>query len=103
MTLYQMPSNINWSNGMTDAFVYLNLVTGSWFSNMLLIAVYFIFASGFFFARKDIFGAFAVGGFASFVVALLLYTASMISGATFVIVIAVAIVSFATLFIGEGT
>lgn len=100
---YPMPTSINWSNGMTDAFVYLNTVTYNWFSNMIVIAVYLIFASGFFFAKRDVFGALAVGGFASFVVSLLLYTASMISGTTFVIVIAVAIVSFATLFIGEGT
>lgn len=103
MAQYPYPNTVNFSGGMTDAFVYLNTVTSNWFSNMLLIAVYFIFASGFFFARRDIFGALAVGGFASFVVALLLYTASMISGATFVIVVAVAIVSFATLFLGEGT
>jgi hypothetical protein len=100
---YPMPTTVNFSTGLSDAFIYLNTVTFNWFSNMIVIAVYLIFASGFFFAKRDVFGALAVGGFATFVVSLLLYTASMISGTTFVIVIGVAIVSFATLFLGEGT
>lgn len=95
------PSTINWSSGMTGAFNYLNEVTSSWFSNLLLMAIYIIFATGFYFAKRDMFGAMAVGGFATFVVGLLLFVGGTISGITFSVVIAVAIVGFASLWVGQ--
>ena len=96
-----MPSNINWSTGMTGAFGYLNEVTSSWFSNLLLISIYIIFGIGFYFAKRDFFGAMAVAGFSTFVVALLLFVAEAISGITFSVVIGVAIIGFASLWIGQ--
>ena len=96
-----MPNTINWSNGMGDAFNYLNAVTNSWFSNLLLISIYILFATGFYFAKRDFFGAMAVGGFATFVIALLLFVGEIISGVTFALVIAVAIVGFASLWVGH--
>ena len=98
---FDMPSSINWSTGMTGAFNYLNEVTSSWFSNLLLISIYLIFAVGFYFAKRDMFGALAVGGFATFIVGLLFFVGNIISGFTFSIVIAVAIVGFASLWIGQ--
>ena len=86
---------------MTEGFRYLNLVTNSWFSNMLLISIYLIFASGFYFANKDMFGGLAVGGFATFVLGLLFWIGGLISGITFTVVIGVAIVSFASLWLGR--
>ena len=98
---YPDPSSINWTDGMTGGFSYLNAVTSNWFSNMLLIAIYIIFATGFYFAKRDMMGAFAVGGFAIFVVGLLFWIGGVISGVTFAFVVAVAIISFATLWIGN--
>jgi len=98
---YPMPDTINWSNGMQEGFSYLNTVTSSWFSNLLLIAIYILFATGFYFAKRDMFGAMAVAGFSTFVVSLLFFVAGMISGITFAIVIAVAIIGFASLWIGQ--
>jgi hypothetical protein len=98
---YASPSTINWSTGMTGAFNYLNEVTYSWFSNLLLISVYIIFAMGFYFAKRDFFGAMAVAGFSTFVVALLLFVGGAISGITFSVVIGVAIIGFASLWIGQ--
>lgn len=98
---YPMPSTINWTTGMTGAFNYLNEVTSSWFSNLLLISIYIIFATGFYFAKRDMFGAMAVGGFATFVIGLLLFVGNIISGMTFSVVIAVAILGFASLWIGQ--
>jgi len=86
---------------MTGAFNYLNDVTYSWFSNLLLISIYLIFAVGFYFAKRDFFGAMAVGGFSTFVIGLLLFVGGTISGITFSVVIAVAIVGFASLWIGQ--
>lgn len=102
MTQYDYPTSINFTEGMDGMFTYLNVVTNNWFANLLLISIYIIFATGFYFSRKDIFGAFAVGGFATFVISLLLFVGGMISGITFSIVIAVAIISFASLWIGEN-
>lgn len=102
MTQYNMPTSINFSEGMGGMFQYLNTVTGSWFSNLLLIAIYIIFATGFYFARRDMFGAFAVGGFATFVIGLLFWVGDIISGVTFAFVVGVAIISFASLWVGEG-
>lgn len=98
---YPSPDTINWSDGMGSAFGYLNTVTGSWFSNLLLIAIYVIFAVGFYFAKRDMFGAMAVAGFVTFVVGLLFFVAEIISGLTFAVVIAIAIVGFASLWIGQ--
>lgn len=102
MTQYEYPTSINFTNGMNELFVYLNLVTNNWFSNFLLISIYIIFSAGFYFSRRDMFGAFAVGGFATFVFGVLLWAGGMISGVTFAFVIAVAIISFATLWLGEN-
>jgi len=101
MALHEYPSTINWTGGMAEGFNYLNSVTNSWFSNMLLITIYLIFASGFYFARRDMFGGLAVGGFATFVLGLLFWLGGLISGITFTIVVGVAIVSFASLWLGK--
>jgi len=101
MTLYSYPNSVNWTGGMDGMFVYLNNVTGHWFANLLLIAVYIIFATGFYFAKKDMQGALAIGGFATFVFSVFLWAGGMISGITFAFVIAVAIVGFASLFVGN--
>ena len=98
---YDMPSTINFTEGFTGGFVYINSITSNWFSNMLLIAIYLIFATGFYFAKKDMMGSLAVGGFAIFVVGLLFWVGGVISGVTFAFVIAVSIISFAMLWIGN--
>jgi len=102
MPSYDMPNTINMTGGLTEFFVYLNEVTFNWFSNMLLISIYLIFATGFYLARRDMFGAMAIGGFAVFVVGLLLFVGGIISGVTFGMVIAVAILSFASLWLGDS-
>lgn len=100
MTQYPLPTEINWSLGFTEGLKYLNTVTHSWFSNMLLIGIYAIFVAGFYFSKKDIFGGFAVGGFATFTIALLFWVSEIINSTTFLIVIAIAIMGFASLWIG---
>ena len=102
MGQYAYPNNVNFTNGLDGMFVYLNTVTSNWFANLLLIAVYILFATGFYFSRKDMFGAFAVGGFATFVFSIFLWVGGMISGITFSFVVAVAIISFASLWLNEG-
>ena len=93
------PTTINFTSGMGGLFNYLNYATGSWFSNLLLIAIYILFATGFYFAKRDMMGAFAVGGFATFVIGLLFWVGQIISGVTFAFVVGIAIISFASLWI----
>ena len=96
-----MPTTINFTDGLGGMFNYLNLVTNSWFSNMLLISIYIIFAVGFYFSKRDFSGALAIGGFATFIIGLLFWVGDVISGVTFAFVVAVAIGSFASLWIGR--
>ena len=60
MAQYEYPNSINFTGGMDGMFAYINTVTGNWFANLLLIAVYLIFATGFYFAKRDMAGAMAV-------------------------------------------
>ena len=99
---YESATSINFTSGLGGMFNYLNSVTHSWFSNLFLIAIYIIFATGFYFARKDFQGAMAVGGFAIFVVGLLFWIGEIISGITFTFVVAVAIIGFASLWTGTN-
>ena len=98
---YDMPTTINFTSGLGGMFNYLNEVTSSWFSNLMLIAIYIIFATGFYFAKRDFQGAMAIGGFATFVIGLLFFVGEIISGVTFAFVIGIAIISFASLWIGR--
>lgn len=98
--VYPYPTAVNYTVGFTGLFQYLNAVTGSWFSNMILIAIYIIFGMGYYYAKRDFQGSLAVGGFALFVISTLFWVGDIISGVTFLICIAVAIVSFASLWIG---
>jgi len=99
--VHDMPTTINFTSGLGGMFNYLNTVTHSWFSNFLLIAIYILFATGFYFAKRDFQGAMAVGGFALFVTGLLFWVGNIISGVTFAIVVAVAIIGFASLWVGN--
>ena len=100
--VYDSPTSVNFTQGLGGTFNYLNTVTHNWFSNMLLIAIFIIFATGFYFSKRDMFGSFAVGGFATFVVGLLLWVGDVISGVTFTFVVAVAIIGFASLWIEDN-
>ena len=96
---FESPTTINLTSGMDNLFFYLNSITNNLFSNLLLVAIYVIFSAGFYFSRRDLFGSLAVGGFAIFIVGLLFWLGGLISGVTFAFVVAVSIISFASLWI----
>jgi hypothetical protein len=100
MATYQYPTEIDFSGGITGLFQYLNTVTAGWFSNLLLIAIYIIFASGFYYAKRDFFGGCAVGGFAILVFGVMFWAGGFISWITYAFIVAVAIVSFIGLWFG---
>lgn len=90
---YTSPENINGS-AITGILYYVNEVTSSWISNLILIGLYLILLISYWRARDDLGGAFAVAGFSTFVVALLFFLADFISGIILAIWIALAIVGF---------
>ena len=78
---------INGSNGVPEVLSYLNTVTDSWFSNMFLITIFVVFTMAYWRSTKDLWGATAIGGFATFIMGLLFFMMSFIDGMTFGIVI----------------
>ena len=99
---YPSPSSVNASQGLGGIFTYINTVTNSWVSNMLLLAVYIIILIGFYKAKDDIQGAFAVAGYGVFVVGLLFWLGGFVSGWAFSIAIALAIIGTFALLMDNG-
>ena len=92
MSRYDSPTSVNFSDGMIGLIDYVNDVTFSWFSNLLLIGIWVIVFMGFYKSKDDPKGAFAVAGYSTFVVSLLFWIGGWVSGATMGIVVAIAIV-----------
>lgn len=92
MSEYEYPTIINASEGLPDLFSYVNNVTNSWFSNLLLVSIYLIMLVGFYKAKGDFSGAMAVAGFGTFIVSLLFWVGGLITGITFGFAIAMAII-----------
>jgi len=88
---YPSPSSINASNGFIEILNYTNLVTNSWISNMMLIAIYIIVLIGYYKAKDDFQGALAIAGYGTFVVALLFWIGGFVSGWAFAISVALAV------------
>lgn len=103
MPRYEEITDRNLSAGIDEVFDYVNSVTNSTISNMILIAIYIITVMSIFSFRRNEEGAFfdsmAIAGFLTFVVGLFFWIAGFISGITFSIVVAVAIMSFASLWL----
>jgi hypothetical protein len=89
---YPSPTSVNASKGFGEVTNYLDVVTGHWFGNMLLISIYVIILIGVYKAKDDFAGALAIAGFGTFLIGLLFWLGGMISGVMFGVVIAIAIV-----------
>ena len=88
---YPSPTDVNMSKGFGEVLNYINFVTNSWISNMILIAIYFIVLVGFYKAKEDFKGALAVAGYGTFVIGLFFWIGGFVSGLTFSIAIGGAI------------
>ena len=77
---YPSPASVNASKGFGEVLNYINVVTNSWASNMIMIAIYVIVLMGYYKARDDFKGALAVAGYGTFVVALLFWIGGFVSG-----------------------
>lgn len=90
--MYSPPQNINGTKGFGEILLYVNNVTGSVFSNMMLITIWIIILIGYYKARDDFGGAMGVAGFVTFVIGLLFWLGGFVSGVTLSIVIGMAII-----------
>lgn len=89
---YPSPVSINATKGFGEVLNYVNDVTNNWISNLFLMGIWIILLIGFYKAKEDFTGALAVAGYGTFVVSLLFWVGGFISGITFGIVIAVAVI-----------
>lgn len=67
MARYPSPVDVNWSAGLQEAPKYINEVTNGIVMNLILLAIVVIVGSGFWFSKRDLPGAIAVGSFVSWV------------------------------------
>jgi len=87
----------NLSKGFQEILYYINDTTDSWISNMLLIGIFIIVSFNVFNHRDDLWEAFAIGGFTTFLISTLFWIGGFISGVTVTITLATAILGFVTL------
>lgn len=100
---YDYPSTINASAGIGEILNYINDVTNSWVSRMLLLAFGVIVFVGFLKSKPDddFKGAFAVGSYATFVIGFFLFLINFVDGVTLGITLALTIISTAILLLDK--
>ena len=100
---YAYPSTVNWTVGFKEIITYVNEVSYGWFANMILIAVYLITVMGVYNYKGDFLEGMAIAGFLTAVIGILFWIVSsdFVSGVTLVLVMAIAVLSFAMLWIGK--
>jgi len=98
---YTSPTAINGSQGIMEILEYVNEVTSSWISRMLLVAIFIIFLMGYLRSKtdEDFLGAFAIGSYATLVVSIPLWLIGFVDGVSFSLVIGVSIISATLLLI----
>lgn len=99
---YEYPTSINWSEGFDQVIYYVNDVTNSWVSILLLVAIYIITAVSVFSSERTpdaIFNGMATAGFLLIILGTIFWIADFISGVVLIFAIAVAIISFASLWL----
>lgn len=89
---YTSPTSVNMTKGFPELLIYLNTVTDSWISNMILLSIYIIAVAGYYKSSDDFSGALAIAGFGTFIISLLFWMGGFVSGVTFGIVIGIAII-----------
>ena len=91
--------NVTTSEGMTNIFQYLNVVTDNWAGRMVMVALFVMFLFGYLKAKADddFVGAFAVASYVTFVIGLLFWLINFLDGIAFGIIIAVTFVATAIL------
>ena len=91
--VYPSITSVNLSEGFQEVPIYLDTVTSGFFIIMLLLTIYIVFVTGFYFSKRDLLGGFAVGGFAVALMAILFRVSGMLQGETGTLVLSVCIVA----------
>lgn len=99
---YPSPSSINATKGFGEIINYVNVVTNSWISNLILIGIYVIILMGFYKAKDDFTGGLAVAGYGTFVVSLFFWIGGFISPVSFGMVIGIAIIGTIVLLLDKN-
>ena len=102
MARYPYITERNVSKGFEEILSYVNDVTNSWISNMLLVGIFIIAFLGIFATRKDIGEAFAGSGFLLVMTATFFWVFDFISITPLITCIVVAIFGFAVLWFSRG-
>ena len=92
MTYISPSVGINASAGIGNDLAYVNYASSGWLSNMILFGIWIIVLIGYYKAKDDFAGAMAVAGWGTFVVGLLFWLGGFITGWTFSVVVAMALV-----------
>ena len=90
---YETIASVNMTTGVVNLFQYINQITYSTFSIGLLALIYMTFLAGYYNAKKDWYGAFAVAGFITIIMSVFFRFAGLVSVPIFVIVFAIGIIS----------
>ena len=100
---YPSPTTLNMSKGIGELLNYVNVVTNSWISRMLMVAIFVIFFMGYLRSKadKDFVGAFAVGSYATLVIGLLFWVIGFLDGIAFGVIVGISVVSSAILFVDK--
>lgn len=91
MSRYPSPADVNWSAGLQEAPAFINTVTNGIVMNLVLLAIALIIGSGYWFTKRDLPGAIAVGSFVTWVVSVFFWLGGIIGGFNFVFTTAVMI------------
>lgn len=91
MAKYPSPADVNWSAGLQEAPKYINTVTNGVVMNLVLLAIAIIIGSGYWFTKRDLPGAVAVGAFVAWIIGFLFWLGDILGGWNFVFLSAVMI------------
>ena len=91
--------NMTSSEGMSNIFQYINVVTDFWAGRMVVIAIFIMFLFGYLRSKgdDDFVGAFAVASYVTFVLGLLMWLINFLDGIAFGIIMGVTIIATAIL------
>lgn len=98
---YKSPTEINWSAGAGEGVNYVNEVTNGIFSNFLLFSVYIIILWGFYKAKGDLVSGFAVAGFTTTIIALIMWIGGWVTWITFGVCVGLTLIAAAILLIDQ--
>lgn len=94
---YEYPST-SATSSMTGFFQYLNSVTNGYFFTMIVIGIFAVTLMGYYHAKRNWNEAFAVAGFITTIVSVFFTMIGLLPISHFVVIVGIAIVSGAILF-----